>query len=148
MLFPKQDTIYSMLCKKCNKEKLEEDFPPNGGGRKNSYCRVCKREYDKEFYARTIEKRRERKKVNSKIIRDRNTSYIRQYLEKNCCVDCGEKDPIVLEFDHKYDKKYNIADMTTLSIEYLRQEIDKCEIRCANCHRRKTAKQFGWYSRV
>lgn len=148
MLFPKQDTIYIMICKRCNIEKPEEEFPPNGNKRKSSYCKICKREYDKEFYARTIEKRKERKKVNSKVIRDRNNKYIREYLENNCCVDCGEKDPIVLEFDHKHDKKYNVSDMTTLSIEYLQKEIDKCEIRCANCHRRKTAKQFGWYNRV
>ena len=27
----------------------------------------------------------------------------------------------------------------------LKQEIAKCEVVCANCHRRRTAKQFGWY---
>ena len=80
------------------------------------------------------------------MIRERNSKYIRSYLENNCCVDCGEKDPIVLEFDHKGDKRYNISDMTTFSIEILQEEIDKCEIRCANCHRRKTAKQLGWYN--
>lgn len=137
-----------MICKRCNIEKPEEEFPPNGNKRKSSYCKICKREYDKEFYAKTIEKRRDKKKINSKLIRERNSKYIRDHLENNCCIDCGEKDPIVLEFDHKGDKRYNIADMTTFSLELLQEEIDKCEIRCANCHRRKTAKQFGWYNGV
>ena len=32
-----------------------------------------------------------------------------------------------------------------VSLDTLKKEIDKCEIRCANCHRRKTAKQFNFY---
>jgi hypothetical protein len=24
-------------------------------------------------------------------------------------------------------------------------EIDKCDVRCANCHRRRTAADFGWW---
>lgn len=57
------------------------------------------------------------------------------------CVDCGEPDPIVLEFDHVRGKKVrNIADMVnnSYSIDSIKKEIRKCEVRCANCHRRKT----------
>lgn len=32
------------------------------------------------------------------------------------------------------------------SWEKVKTEIAKCEIRCANCHAVKTAKQFGWYN--
>ena len=54
--------------------------------------------------------------------------------------DCGENDSIVLDFDHVYGKKkYNISDMVKMavSINHIKKEIKKCEIRCANCHRRK-----------
>jgi len=57
-----------------------------------------------------------------------------------------ESDYIVLEFDHKHDKKYNVSAMHTLSLELLIKEIEKCEVRCANCHRRKTAHQFNWHA--
>ena len=70
-------------------------------------------------------------------------------MEYHHCVDCGESDPVVLEFDHREPgvKKDNIAKLVRyLSIEALQQEIDKCDVRCANCHRRKTAKQFNYYS--
>jgi 5-methylcytosine-specific restriction endonuclease McrA len=61
-------------------------------------------------------------------------------------VDCGEKDPIVLEFDHIHSKKANVAAMLNHhGWPAIQQEIEKCEIRCANCHRRRTAKQFGWF---
>lgn len=67
------------------------------------------------------------------------------------CVDCGESDPIVLEFDHVKGKKLNnimtlvnwVAASSTLD-----EEIKKCSVRCANCHRRITVKRSkSWRSR-
>lgn len=74
-------------------------------------------------------------------------AYVMDYLYTNPCVDCGEADPIVLEFDHQRDKQYNIAKLITnnCSLKTLVVEIDKCEVRCANCHRRKTADTYGSY---
>lgn len=111
----------------------------------DSWCRSCKQEYDREYYARTVERRRERKRINQPIVRKRNLLLLWEYLEKHPCVDCGETDPIVLEFDHVKDKKYNVANMMKLSWETISAEVSKCVVRCANCHRRKTATEFGWY---
>ena len=63
------------------------------------------------------------------------------------CVDCGEKDVVVLEFDHLKDKTHNISNMIHdgYSLDRLVEELDKCEVRCANCHKRKTAKDRGWW---
>lgn len=56
------------------------------------------------------------------------------------CVDCGETNPIVLDFDHLKDKKYNVSRMIHdgFSWKAIRKEIDKCEVVCANCHRIRT----------
>jgi hypothetical protein len=136
------------ICNKCNIEMIVEAFPKRGKKGLHPYCRDCKKIYDREFYAKTKDKRRTQKKSNIREIRTRNSNFIWKYLEEHPCIDCGETDPIVLEFDHRSDKKYNVSEMGNLSIENVEKEIQKCDIRCANCHRRKTAKQFGWYEKI
>ena len=66
------------------------------------------------------------------------------YLVAHPCVDCGETDPVVLEFDHVRGKK--ISAVTKMmynkaSLEKLKAEIAKCDVRSANCHRRKTTQR-------
>ena len=56
----------------------------------------------------------------------------------NLSVDCGNKNPVVLEFDHVRDKKTdNVSSIccSAYSLKHLKKEMEKCEIRCANCHR-------------
>jgi len=75
-----------------------------------------------------------------------NQRHLYEYLKVHACVDCGEQDPLVLEFDHvRGRKKGNIAQMAHTHVwETVLQEIEKCDVRCANCHRRKSAHQLGW----
>lgn len=81
----------------------------------------------------------------------RNRAIILQHLKQHPCIDCGETDPIVLEFDHRdrSSKKFDIAAARNKSFRSLMAEIAKCDIRCANCHRRKTWRESGghWKSR-
>ena len=58
-------------------------------------------------------------------------------------MDCGESDILVLEFDHtKKEKDGDISYMVwRRSLKVIQEEITKCEVRCANCHRRKTHKE-------
>lgn len=68
------------------------------------------------------------------------------FLSNKKCVDCGEKDPRVLDFDHinPSRKRRPIAKMLSghNSWRSILLEIKKCKIRCANCHRRKSYNQF------
>ena len=72
------------------------------------------------------------------------TRYLLSYFAGHPCVACGEADPVVLEFDHLGDKSFNIgrspADRNWASIL---AEIEKCEVVCANCHRRRKALRRG-----
>lgn len=58
------------------------------------------------------------------------------------CVDCGTKEQVVLDLDHVRGKKVgNVSAMLAGPLHRLLAEIDKCETRCANCHRRVTAQR-------
>lgn len=70
------------------------------------------------------------------------------YLRSKRCVDCGNNDIRVLEFDHKegLDKIDNVGNMLYRNCwKTILKEIDKCEIRCANCHRIKTVIEFDYF---
>ena len=61
--------------------------------------------------------------------------------EERGCVDCGIKDYRVLDFDHvRGVKGNNVATMVhaVATLEAILKEIEKCEVRCSNCHRIQT----------
>jgi hypothetical protein len=69
----------------------------------------------------------------------RNHALLLGLLDRSSCVDCGERDPITLDFDHVGAKRANVSRLASAcSLRTLEAEIAQCEIRCANCHRMKT----------
>lgn len=139
-------------CSKCLKEKPLEEFPPRGNKRQ-SWCRSCKREYDRNAYKLNIgqgKDRKERVRKQSNELKIFNRNYVWNYLLNNPCITCGENDPIVLEFDHRdpSEKFKEISKLMNYSTKRLIEEINKCDVLCANCHRRKTAIQFNHYESV
>ena len=76
--------------------------------------------------------------------RDIVKEWVANYKTTHPCVDCGENDPIVLDFDHRNpeEKSFSISTRATrgggAAIKTLEAEIGKCDVRCSNCHRRKT----------
>lgn len=83
---------------------------------------------------------------NTARYRERNATFVHQYLQTHPCVDCGESDPIVLEFDHVRGKTALISRMRwgSTPLELIKAELLLCEVRCVNCHMRRTAGQFNW----
>lgn len=64
-------------------------------------------------------------------------------LKSNPCYDCQQSfDTCCMDFDHRdgTEKKYNIGSMFAhhYSRELIQQELNKCDLVCANCHRIRT----------
>lgn len=104
----------------------------------------------RKYYEANKAKVKARTREYTTRVRKTVREWIRDYLREHPCVDCGETNPIVLEFDHVRGKKeFNIGEATSKgrSLKRVQAEVEKCEVRCANCHRQKTYKEAGWTHR-
>lgn len=108
------------------------------------HCGRChyqkyQKEYQKKYIQRPEVKENIRKRTNE-VSRQRRL-LVREIKEERGCIDCGIKDWRVLDFDHVRGEKKDILAYIghrRYSITTIMEEIDKCEVRCANCHRIKT----------
>lgn len=135
-------------CTLCQKEKdilLFNKKKRSKDGHQN-ICRECNSSNGKKHYKENAVKVKKRVRARNLKIISLAHEMVLSYLKKGC-IDCGERDIVVLDFDHMHDKTYAISHMvrSAFSLESLELEISKCEVRCANCHRRKTAKDFNWW---
>lgn len=139
-------------CPKCEIEKEDTMFHKNKSSKTGlcCYCKECSNKKETTRYSKDIGASREYRKGLNMKNGDVKRKYIYEYLASHPCIDCGEADPIVLEFDHvRGDKLGPVSElMRNNGLEKLKTEIDKCDVRCANCHRRKTAVDFKYYSRI
>jgi hypothetical protein len=138
-------------CTVCKEDKELCEFNKNKTKKDglNNVCRECSNKNSKKHYSNNKNKHKENVKLRNDKITKENRKKIFEFYKTHPCVDCGESNPIVLECDHKIqsEKKYGIAMMVqnAYSWESIEEEIKKCDVRCANCHRIRTAKQLGWY---
>ena len=140
------------ICSKCKLAKSEEEFSFKNKQRKtlSPYCKICNREYNRQHYLLNKQSYIDKAKVwdakNKKLI----YTWIKEYCLLNPCVDCGENDFIVIHFDHINIKNFTISSAINsrcYSILNIQKEItENCVPRCANCHAKRTAIQFNYYS--
>ncbi len=134
------------ICSKCNLPKsVEDDFGRRtGGGRSNvkRWCKACCAAAVRKTYATSIAYRQSSKASHARCALE-NHRFIYQYLKVHPCVDCGNPDPLVLQFDHIVltDKRDCVTGLSQRSRVCIEAEIAKCAVRCANCHAKKTAQE-------
>ena len=110
-------------------------------------CKYCKKYYPENAFgvALTTETKvyRRRKcrdcyKSTKQALIKRHYKWINEYKQKRGCKNCKITDSRVLDFHHKnqHNKLFGISGIRRIiGFERLREEIKKCEVLCANCHR-------------
>jgi hypothetical protein len=116
--------------------------------RRQSYCYECAKKMGKNWYENNKDYQKANAAKHRVEYRANLRQYVLDYLATHPCVSCGETDPVVLEFHHARGKKEN--DVSVLigrgsSLEKLKEEIEKCDVYCSNCHARLTAKERGFF---
>lgn len=135
-----------MRCARCREEKAVDEFNwrRKARGQRDTYCRPCRAAYKQEHYAANRQRYIDQTAVRKRAELLRRTEFLVEYLRERPCADCGESDPVVLEFDHLGDKKFSIAQgIRGRSWQSVLDEMAKCEVVCANCHRRRTSQRAG-----
>lgn len=115
------------------------------------FCYTPLMAYDSAYQADWYQKNKAKRKAQLKSYDAKrvaaNKKLVVEYLQAHPCQDCGESDIVVLEFDHVNDDKDNsvAVGMFRWGASRLQAEIEKCEVVCANCHKRRTDRRAGNY---
>lgn len=120
----------------------------NHYGQRSSFCRECRKAYDRAYYAKKTREQRDKKNIQQRNRIRRNKKFLSEYKLTRGCTDCGyNKNGYALDFDH-LPESLKSGNLSTLaqrqhSIESLLKEIEKCDVVCCNCHRLRTLRRRG-----
>lgn len=122
------------LCAMCLEWKPMSDYHNSVTGQ-FTYCRDCRRAYDRRYYA---ERGREARLARRRRHRDAERRWMAELKAGVACADCGGTFPIyVMHWDHlpEFHKVGEISSMvSSRKREEIMEELKKCELVCANCH--------------
>lgn len=112
-------------------------------------CDLCRRAASKAAAARSVRKRVFSQKSSIDARLKMRQVVIDEKLKRSVCMDCllvvTLDNRYIFDFDHRdpLQKLFSISKMYKgVSYAGLMNEMDKCDLVCANCHRHRTQKQF------
>ena len=141
----------SKICPGCNQERdIERDFAwkNKAKGTRQRWCKSCQAEANSKHYQNNKQIYIERALALNALINTESKQNLYVYLSNHPCIDCGQTDIRVLEFDHVRGNKSNSITALLRHVvpwKTIEAEIAKCEVRCVNCHRIKTSERGGWW---
>src|SRR5215467_4606455 len=119
-------------CPACRRSLDEADFnfKDRAIGRRQSHCRDCTRAQVRAHYAENTPYYLEKTRLRNIAERTSLLERLLAHLRAHPCVDCGETDPVVLDFDHvdRTDKTSEVAVLVRrrLAWRIIRDEIARC----------------------
>ena len=126
------------VCCRCRVLKpLEEfNFRNRSAGIRHRYCRDCGKKFTRSHYQRN------KRQYVERTLRShaRRRAYLHQ-IKSRPCADCGVQYPYyVMDFDHREgeEKLFEMNRISYVSMRAIKQEIEKCDVVCSNCHRERT----------
>lgn len=125
-------------CPRCLIEKPDADFAwkNRAAGRLANYCRPCQAIYRAAHHSANGETQRANVRARKLGI----VQHIQTVREGASCTRCGEDHPATLDFHHRdaSEKEIGIAQLVNMgwSVARIDAEIAKCDVLCANCHRK------------
>ncbi len=135
-----------MICVICKIDKLESEFHwrNKSKGRRHCRCKPCQKKYHSQYYNDNKENYLDKNNKRRDIIRNK----LLEILKNSSCKVCEENHPACLDFHHvRGAKRDSVSRLMAknFSWDIIEKEIEKCDIVCANCHRKITAKERNWY---
>lgn len=127
-------------CPKCSRELSETCFQTNRArpDGKQRICATCQNNYSREHYAKNKEVYIAKARKWNAIQRGQLVA-LANARKSQPCTDCGKSyPPYVMDFDHVSGVKIDNVSMIARrgwSVKRLEDEMAKCEVVCANCHR-------------
>src|SRR5215213_8451757 len=121
-----------LRCYRCGEAKPVDGFAwrRKAKGQRNTFCRPCRSRTAGSTTRRTSSYIDQAAVVKRRLALER-TQFLLDFFETHPCVDCGETNPVVLEFDHLRDKSFSIGGkLTTHTWQAILDEIEKCEVVC------------------
>ena len=137
-----RDGSERIRCYRCGEEKSADEFAWRRRRRnqRDSFCRPCRSAYHREHYLANKQRYIEQAAVSKRKLILERTRYLLEFFAANPCKDCGESDPVVLEFDHRdpATKSFDVGNGLASHVwATVLAEIEKCDVVCANCHRKR-----------
>lgn len=140
-------------CYSC-KLNLPVEFFSKNRGRKDGFqssCKKCQTKKNREYYKKNKKRCIQVISTNKRIRALKNyMKVLTRYFNKPC-VDCKTMyHPASMVFDHMRNKNDGVGTLIRdgHSWSVVKREIDKCEVRCQNCHFLKTFREHKHWNEI
>lgn len=126
-------------CTICKQDKDESEFNKNKTRKDglNTLCKECSRKNSHKYYNDNL--KYHKKQVRKRILSQRKLAadFVNKLRSQGCSL-CTEKEACCIDFHHVKNKSYLISRLlqSNPSEKIVMEEINKCILLCANCHRK------------